>query len=271
MKTENQKLVDAIICEVKSNRRLYKSFDFSNVRQKFDLSAYLTDILYVLKTGISWRDLKSVINWNSVYKVYCKLVRFNILEKSYNSLLSQYLSKSKQSKLNCILTDTTFINNKNGSELIGYNTFYSRKKGTKISLITDSKGIPIDVKCYKGNMYDSNILEDQLETIGNSPIGDNHNTQYKKHFLADAGYDSNKIREKLKSLGYTPLIARNKRNNRRKIPKMAKKDKKVFKKRIKVEHTFGKIKSNKRILNRYDKKIANFIGFVYLALIKILC
>ena len=66
MKTGNKLVIKLLIKHVKSNRMLYKSFDFSHKQQIYKLSEYLTDILYVLKTGVAWRDLRSHINWNSV-------------------------------------------------------------------------------------------------------------------------------------------------------------------------------------------------------------
>jgi hypothetical protein len=47
----------------------------------YNLSEYLIDILYVLKTDIAWCDLRSHIDWNSVYKTYVKLNSFNIFKK----------------------------------------------------------------------------------------------------------------------------------------------------------------------------------------------
>ncbi len=60
------------------------------------------------------------------------------------------------------MTYTTFIQNKNGNNLIGYNKFYNRKNGTKILIICDAsgKGHPIDTCFYKGNKNDFKILLD---------------------------------------------------------------------------------------------------------------
>ena len=82
-----------MIKHIKSNCKLYKSFDFSHKQQKYKLSEYLTDILYVL----NWyclEDLRSHINWNSVYKVYVKLNTFDIFKLSYASLLNKYYKRS---------------------------------------------------------------------------------------------------------------------------------------------------------------------------------
>lgn len=54
------------------------------------------------------------------------------------------------------MTDTTIITNKFGEENVR-NIHYKGKKITKISLISDRNGIPLDVNIYHGNMYDSSI------------------------------------------------------------------------------------------------------------------
>ena len=101
---QHDKLIKLIANKVAEHPKLSKSFNFSNVHQKYFLTDYLIDILYVLKTGIAWRDLRSHINWISVYKTYCKLVSFKIIEACYQDLLDKYLSKSLPSKMGHILT-----------------------------------------------------------------------------------------------------------------------------------------------------------------------
>lgn len=197
---------------IKTNKNLYK------------LSEYLTEILYVLKTGISWRNIRSHIYWNSIYKAYIKLNKYKIFESCYKKMLMvKYLKKGANNKLKFIVTDTTFIPNKNGNNHIGYNKFYNRKNGTKISIICDAKGIPIDTAFYKGNMNDSKILMDHLKI---SQIND---LAIKRHFMADKGYHSKEIIETLTKIGFTPLIAQNRRNikNENLINKMNKDDRKA--------------------------------------------
>ena len=99
---------------------------------------------------------------------------------TYVDLLKKYFKKYKNGKLKYIYTDTTFVPNKNGKDLIGYNRFYNRKRGTKISFITDSKGVAINVKCYVGNRYDSKILLDHLKNKNLVNLDHNipHNISY---------------------------------------------------------------------------------------------
>ena len=261
-------VIKVIIKYIKSKPFIYKHFNFSYHTQLYTLYKLLEDILYVLKTGISWRDLRSNIYWNTVYKAYIKLNNFKVFKLSYVELLNKYIYRTPSKKLKFISTDTSFIPNKCGQNKIGYNKFYNRKYGSKISLISDNRGNAINVKVYKGNKSDSKILLDHLKNdylINNNMLNSNI-----KYFLADAGYDTKAIRKKLFKLGYKILIPQNKRNIKddTKIIKFTKYQKNIFKNRLKIENKFSQIKSNKRLLFRYDVKVSNFYGFIYLALLK---
>jgi hypothetical protein len=51
-------------------------------------------------------------------------------------------------KVTTFITDTSLVANKNGSDKVSYNP-----QLTKISVISDDKGIPLDI--YNSNMNDS--------------------------------------------------------------------------------------------------------------------
>lgn len=90
--------------------------------------------------------------------------------------------------------------------------------------------------------------------------------------MADLGYDSTLLRNKLKDMNYKSLILQKKtvKNPQIKI-QFTEKEKKIYNKRMAVERMFNLMKMNRRLSLRYDVYIQNFMGFVYLALIKILC
>ena len=46
-------------------------------------------------------------------------------------------------------------------------------------------------------------------------------------------------------------------------------EKAIYKKRIKIENTFSKIKQYRRLDTRYERKTSNYKSFLYFALIKI--
>jgi len=274
MNSKDSLVIKLLVKHVKENKNLYTSFNFSNVHQKYHLADYLYVILIVLKTGIAWRyveELNINIGWNSVYKVYQKLNKAGIFKIAYTDLLKKYLTKCPNKKLRYVLTDTSFVPNKKGKNMYGYNTYYNKKNGTKISLITDSNGIPLNMKCYMGNKCDSKILLDHLEN--SDIVCTNHIDKYKRYFLADPAYDSKEVREALEKLNYESIIAQNRRNIKdpTKLISLTDNEKNIYKKRLKIENTFSKMKMNRRLCLRYDSKIESYIGFIYLSFIKMLC
>jgi hypothetical protein len=163
-KTKTDLSILLLIAHIKSKPKLYESFNFSYKTQKYTLNEILIDIVYIMRTGISYRDLRSHLKWQTVYKVYRKLVLNKVFEMTYKDLLKKYYKRGGLSKkLRYISTDTTFIANKNGKDQIGLNKYYHKKKGNKISLIIDSNKKIINMKIYKGGKNDTKILEDQLK------------------------------------------------------------------------------------------------------------
>ena len=69
-------------------------------------------------------------------------------------------------------------------DYIGYNKQIPKHKTSKISLITDIYGIPLDIYLAKGNINDSKIIINQLDNL---IININNNN--KNIFIGDAAYD----------------------------------------------------------------------------------
>jgi len=88
---------------------------------------------------------------------------------------------------------------------------------------------------------------------------------YDCHVLGDRGYDSDKLRRLLESNNNVPVIPG--RKNRKVAVEY---DEERYKRRGLIERIFGKLKENHRLVVRYEKSDANFLGFVLFAFIKIL-
>ncbi len=78
--------------------------------------------------------------------------------------------------------------------------------------------------------------------------------------IADAAYDSDAIRKRARQLRAKVCI---KPNAGRKMKKRY--NRTVYKHRNLIERFFGRIKRCRRIATRYEKKPANFAGFIWLA------
>ena len=78
--------------------------------------------------------------------------------------------------------------------------------------------------------------------------------------IADAAYDSDAIRERGKRLGAKVCIKPNPTRKRKR-----RYDKTTYRQRNKIERFFGRVKRCRRIATRYEKKAANYAGFLWLA------
>jgi putative transposase len=82
--------------------------------------------------------------------------------------------------------------------------------------------------------------------------------------IADKGYDAGHLVDKITGAG-TQVVIPPKCN--RKILRSYDAD--LYKERNKIERFFNKLKQFRRVATRYDKLLANFMGFVKLAAIAI--
>jgi transposase len=82
--------------------------------------------------------------------------------------------------------------------------------------------------------------------------------------IADKGYDADHLCAKIAESGGQPIIP-SKRSRTFKRPY----DTELYKERNLIERFFNKLKQFRRIATRYDKLLANFMGFVKLAAIAI--
>jgi transposase len=83
--------------------------------------------------------------------------------------------------------------------------------------------------------------------------------------LADRGYDSDANRVAIAAAGATPCIPP--RRNRTAVIEY---DWHLYKERNVVERYFGRLKQYRRVATRYDKRAANFLGFVWVASIALM-
>lgn len=259
----------SIITQLKDNifknKILKKKYSTHFSNTKYSLNQILEDIVYLLKTGVSYRNLRSSISWNTIYKHKQLLEYYDIFKKTYYSLIKEYL---KNKKLSVFSTDTSIIGNVCGvheldKNKLRRNKYFKNKFCFKLSGICDEVGVPLHILVENGNTHDSVIFF-------------KHKTFLDKHknkqitLLADKGYDSSKIRNYLKSNNYSTIIPYNKRNTKdvNKIKELNDIEKNMFKSRIEIEHVWCKLKKNKRIFVMNEKNIKSYKSFLYMALVK---
>ena len=234
----NNLIVNSIYNNIKYNyKSLYNTYQFKTKNQKYKLKFILKACVHFISISCSYKNfIYFNLNHNTFYKNFIKLNKFKIFESTYKNLLNKYLSKSKN-KIKQIYTDTSTFYNKYNIDNVERNKYFKNKKVMKLSLITNEKGIPLNIDLYKGNLNDSNIFNKQLYNLDIKLIDKNTSI-----FMADAGYDSSILRNKLNKIFYKTLIPYNKRNtkDKNKIKVFTNEEKKMYNSRITIENTFLK-------------------------------
>ncbi len=117
-------------------------------------------------------------------------------------------------------------------------------RSTKIHAIVDSKGRPLNFTVTGGQVHDSQVVGDVLDTP-RPPLA----------VTADKAYDSEKVRQQIKDEGALPVIP-----SRSTATKKAYCPKRFYRRRHKIENYFCRIKDWRRIATRYDKLARNFLA-----------
>ena len=238
-----------------SSKNLKDTYTKKHSNTKYSLELIIDEILYFLKSGVSWRMLRSKINYKTLHWHFSQFVKNNIFIRLFKKIKKIYLNKYiPEQKTHYI--DSTTIYNKNGVNKIGRNKFYKNKNTTKISLMTDKNGFPLSIFFMKGNYHDATIFEKHIKDAKMIV------PSVKKKIIADKAYASKNIYSTLEQNGFEHIIPP--RRNM-KMYKTYKYDKNEYKQRIKIEHIFARLKMFKHIEQRNDKLLRNYSGFVMLA------
>jgi putative transposase len=123
---------------------------------------------------------------------------------------------------------------------------------TKIHAATEALGLPVRLIGTPGQRNDIALAHALVDGIEADAI------------LADKGYDADHLVARIAEVGMEVIIPP-KRNRKVQRPY----DAELYKERNRIERFFNKLKQFRRVATRYDKLLANFMGFVKLAAIAI--
>jgi putative transposase len=141
---------------------------------------------------------------------------------------------------------------------VGKNPTDRGKSGTKRSLLTDGRGVPIGLAVDGANRNDFKLTRETIESIAverpdvtpDAPQG----------MCLDKGYDYDEVRDLLDEFGFTAHI------RARGEEAQALKHEAGFKaRRWVVERTHSWMNRFRRVLIRWDKKACNYVAFLHLA------
>ena len=179
-------------------------------RKPLDRRKVLTGILFVLRTGISWDDVPSELGLGcgrTCRDYLQKLQAAGVWERLHVLLLSR-LNHAGRLRWELGIVDSSSARAPLGGAETGPNPTDRRKLGSKLHVLTDAQGIPMNVILSSANTPDINRLLPLVvltPAVGGKPGPPRRRFQ---RVLGDRGYDSEPHRALLRWLGITPILAR---------------------------------------------------------------
>ena len=134
-----------------------------------------------------------------------------------------------------------------------------RGKGSKLMAVADGHGLPLAVDVASASPAEVRLVISTLEArfIPELP----------ERLIGDKAYDSDPLAEELAECG-VELIAPNREN--RKVKTQDGRPLRRSKRRWKIERLFAWLQNFRRVVNRWEHNVLNFLGFVQLGCIVIL-
>lgn len=224
-------------------------------RKRASKEALINGILQVLVNGIAWGKMAFCgCSYASCYRYFRELQRRGKLKLIYETLVKDKTDITEGA------IDTTTATSFRFKGLVGFDGKHN-KYGTKISLLSDKKGLPADVTFGKGNQHDTVFVEEHLKKTAG---------RRKRWLNLDKGYTGVEFRRKMRNKGTKiNMETRSGDYTRKRGPKF-RFDKLKYQVRFLVERLNSWLKSFGRIRLRRDYHPAMFKAFVYLALIIVL-
>jgi transposase len=123
-------------------------------------------------------------------------------------------------------------------------------------VLIDGRGVPLGAALEGANVHDQKLVE---ETLDNIPVQRPQPTPRKpQHLCLDKGYVGAPVDREVRRRHYTPHVPAKGTDTAKPKRRRGKA------RRWKVERTHSWLNRARRLLIRWEKKAANFLGFVHL-------
>ena len=148
-----------------------------------------------------------------------------------------------------------------GGKKTGPNPTDRGKGGVKRSLLVEGQGLPVGVELEGANRHDMKLTDSTLNSQPAAVVEARQAwtaAEVEQHLCLDAGYDYDEVREVVAAHGYTAHIRpRGEEAQAKKVGQRAR--------RWVVERTHAWFHRFRRLLIRWEKKLANYEAFLHLA------
>ncbi|MFG1648169.1 IS5 family transposase [Amycolatopsis sp. NPDC049252] len=179
-------------------------------RKRADDRAALEGILYVIRTGIGWNRLPTVLFGASGATCWRRLTEWHeagVWQQLHERLLAE-LRAAGLLDLSAALVDSTHLRALKRGDHTGPSPVDRRKLGSKHHLITDAHGTPLAVTLTGGHRNDVTQLIPLIDAIPSIRGVVGKPRRRPRRLYADRGYDHDKYRRLVRAQGITPVIAR---------------------------------------------------------------
>ncbi len=212
-------------------------------------------IYYLTVTGIQWGALPRCFGPKStVHDRFELWVNAGVFRKLWKRGLVEYDQKVGI-RWTWQAMDGAMTKAPLGGEATGPNPTDRAKKGVKRSLQTEGAGIPIGLAIGPANRNDHKLMRETLES---RPLRPPRGTS--QHMCLDKGYDYDEAREVLDA---NRFVAHIRSRGEEKIE--MERNRKRRPRRWPVERTHSWMNRFRRLLVRWEKKLANYLAFAHLA------
>ena len=209
-------------------------------------------ILWVLRTGAPWADLRSR------YPPYQTCHRWFQTWSKVGRLKRLLATLALQIRQRRVIDDTegnidgSYAPAKKGGECVGK---CRAGNATKIMALADSSGLPIAVAIADGSRHDVALVDETLnEAVTN---------ELPTRIIGDKAFDSAKLAAALCDERNIELIAPKRNRSHRRVQDG--RALRRYRRRWKVERLFSWLKRLRRIAVRWERNADNYLGFVQLA------
>jgi putative transposase len=209
-------------------------------------------LVYLLRTGEQWNALPAELPPSStVHDRFQEWEERGFFTALWQAGLSAYDEVAgidwQWQALDGVMTKAPF-----GGAATGPNPTDRGKRGTKRSLLVDGAGVPLAMAVAGANRHDAKLLAVTLDGLVIA------RPDAAQHLCLDAAYDGDTARRTVAAHGYAAHIRSRGEERREPHP-----DGKA--RRWVVERTHSWLNRSRRLLVRWEKKVANYLAFVHLA------
>jgi putative transposase len=220
--------------------------------------AMMDGIFYILRTGCQWKALpRDYAAASTVHDRFQTWVQAGVFGRLWRAGLLSYDQRVgidwAWAAMDGAMTKAPL-----GGDSTGPNPTDRAKSGTKRSLLTEARGIPLGLAVAGANRHDMKLVEATLASI---PIERPAPTlEAPQHLCLDKGYDDEAVRETVADYGYTAHIRTRgeEASAKQAIPGYRAR-------RWPVERTHSWMNRFRRLLIRWEKKTDNYLAMLHFA------